>query len=47
MKKYLIYMLMGAGIALIYKEYERDIKCMCDKMIQKEKEMLKEGLESE
>ena len=42
-----IYMALGAGIALTYKMYESEILCMCKKMMKKEQEILKDGLEIE
>jgi len=45
--KCVFYMMLGAGIAVIYKTYEKEITCMCNKVLQKEKEMLDEGLELE
>ena len=45
--KCLFYMMMGAGVALIYKKYEEEINCMCKKIMKKEKEIIEDGLELE
>ena len=42
-----LYLFMGAGIALLVKTYEDEIKCMCKKMIKKEKELVENGLDFE
>ena len=39
-----LYMMIGAGMALTYKAYERKIMMMCNKMKQK---MEENGLDSE
>ncbi len=40
-------MTMGAGLALAYKAYEKEITCLCKKMLKKEHELLENGLNLE
>ena len=42
--KCMFYLTMGIGIGLLYKEYEREIMKACNKMVKKEKELIKDGL---
>ncbi len=45
--KYALCMMMGAGIAILVQTYDKEIKCACEKMMQKEREILKNGIEIE
>ena len=47
MKKCLIYMAIGASLALTYKMYEKELICMCNKMIKKGHKSIEDGLEIE
>ncbi len=40
-----LYMGLGAGLALAYKAYEKEITCMCKKMMKKECKLIEDGLE--
>jgi len=40
-------MAIGASLALTYKAYQKEIMCMCDKMLKKEKKLIEDGLELE
>ena len=43
----LFYMAMGVGATLLFKAYENEIKCICQKMMKKEKELISDGLDLE
>ena len=47
MKKCAFYMMIGALMALAYKTYEKEIICMCNKMMKKEREIIETGLDIE
>ena len=43
--KYALCMVMGAGIAILVETYDDEIKCTCKKLMKKEQELMKNGLE--
>ena len=47
MKKCVIYMAIGAFLALTYKMYEEQIMSICNKMVKVNKKVIKEGLEKD
>ena len=45
--KSILFMALGAGVALMIDRYGSDIVCLCDKMMKKEKELVEDGLDLE
>ncbi len=43
----ILYMALGAAMVLVYQRYGREMVCLCDKAVKKEKEMIENGLDLE